>query len=246
VELFQPGPFTLIALAALCTGMAKAGFSGLGMVAIVLTAAAMPARQSTGVLLTILITADIFAVAVFRRHAVWAHVLRLLPAALVGIVTGWLLMPLVPDAFFRPLIGWITLGLVLLLLLQRFARLREAAALHPSMALPAGWLGGVITMLANAAGPVMTLYLLACRLPKLELVATGAWFFFVVNLAKVPFSVALGLITRDSLLLTATLVPVVALGAFCGRWLLHRINQRAFEWLLLAFSAAGALRLILA
>jgi uncharacterized membrane protein YfcA len=107
-----------------------------------------------------------------------------------------------------------------------------------------GWLGGSTTMLANAAGPVMTIYLLACRLPKMEFVGTGAWFFFVVNLTKVPFSVALGLITRDSLLLTLTLVPFVILGGFSGRWILQRINQRLFEALLIGFTVLAALRLV--
>ncbi|MGH8046872.1 MAG: sulfite exporter TauE/SafE family protein [Chthoniobacterales bacterium] len=241
---FTTAGWLIATLAALCVGMAKTGLTGLGMVAVVLMAQVMPARASTGALLTILITADVFAVIAFRRHAVWPHVLRLLPAALVGIVSGYFLMPLVPEHAFRPLIGWLTLALLGLLIVQRSTRLAETAASHPALALPAGWLGGATTMMANAAGPVMTIYLLACRLPKLELVGTGAWFFFVVNLAKVPFSVSLGLITRDSLLLTAALVPVVVIGALCGRWILQRINQRLFDALLFVFTALAALRLI--
>jgi uncharacterized membrane protein YfcA len=226
--------------------MAKSGFSGLGMVAVVLMALVMPARASTGALLTILLTADIYAVLAFRRHAVWPHVLRLLPAALVGIVSGYFLMPLVPDGAFRPFIGWLTLALLALMLLQRTTRLADVAASHPAIALPMGWLGGATTMLANAAGPVMSIYLLACRLPKMEFVGTGAWFFFVVNLTKFPFSVALGLITRDSLLLTLTLAPLVLTGGITGRWLLTKINQRLFEALLITFTVIAALRLVLA
>ena len=243
---FTAGAWALVALAALFVGMAKAGFSGLGMVAVVLMALVMPARQSTGELLTILITADVFAVLAFRRHAVWPHVLRLLPAALVGIVCGWLLMPLVPEGAFRPFIGWLTIALLVLMVLQRTTPLAQAAASHPAIAIPTGWLGGVTTMLANAAGPIMTIYLLACRLPKLELVGTGAWFFFIINLAKVPFSIRLGLIDRSSLLLTLAVAPVVIVGGFSGRWILRRINQRVFEWLLLAFTLIAALRLIAA
>jgi uncharacterized protein len=240
------GGWLVVVIAAVCVGMAKTGFGGLGMVAVLLMAVVMPARASTGALLTILITADVFAVIAFRRHAVWRHVLRLLPAAMVGIVTGYFLMPLVPDADFRPFIGWLTLGLLGCILLQRTTRLALVAASHPALAIPAGWLGGVTTMLANAAGPVMTIYLLACRLPKMEFVGTGAWFFFVINLAKVPFSVALGLITPDSLWLTLAVLPAVVLGGFSGRWILQRINQKVFEWLLLAFTFAAALRLVLA
>jgi uncharacterized membrane protein YfcA len=247
VELLNhtPGALAIVIVAAFCVGMAKAGFNGLGIVVVLLMAMVMPARASTGALLTLLITADIFAVIAFGRYAVWPSVLRLLPAALVGVVCGYFLMPLVSDTNFAPFIGWLTLSLLAFLIVQRTTRLAQVAASRPVFAIPAGWLGGVTTMLANAAGPVMTIYLLACRLPKLELVGTGAWFFFMVNLAKVPFSVQLGLVTRDSLLLTVLLVPVVILGAFSGRWILQRINQRLFDALLLTFTAAAALKLIL-
>lgn len=100
-------------------------------------------------------------------------------------------------------------------------------------------------MLANAAGPIMAIYLLACRLPKMELVGTGAWFFFVVNVTKVPFSAGLGLIDAQSLLLTLVLAPLVVCGAVFGKWLLVRINQRMFEALLIAFTVLAAVRLLL-
>lgn len=240
-----PGAFAIALLAAFCSGLAKTGFNGLGSVSVLLMAMIMPPRASTGALLTVLITADIFAVAAFGRHAAWPAVLRLLPAALVGVGCGYLMMPLVSDANFGSLIGWLTLALLGLLVIQRFTRLAQVAASHPALAIPVGWLGGVTTMLANAAGPVMTIYLLACRLPKLGFVGTGAWFFCAINLSKVPFSAALGLITRDSLLLTAMVAPAVIAGAFAGRWILHRINQLAFEITLLVFTAAAALKLIL-
>ncbi|HEY8901486.1 MAG TPA: sulfite exporter TauE/SafE family protein [Chthoniobacterales bacterium] len=235
----------LCAAVALSAGMAKTGFSGMGTVGLVLMALVMPARESTGALLTILIVADVVAVLAFSRHANWRVILRLLPTALLGIVVGWLIMPLVPETRFRPLLGGITLALIALLLVQR-ARpaLATAASGHPTMAWLAGFTGGVTTMVANAAGPIMAIYLLACRLPKMELVGTSAWFFCVINLSKVPFSVALGLINGPSLLLTLALAPLVAAGAFFGKWLLARINQQLFEALLIAFTMLAAVRLL--
>lgn len=241
-----PTQWLLCAVVAACAGMAKSGFSGLGTVGLVIMALVLPARESTGVLLTILIAADVFAVRAFHRHAEWRLIVRLLPPALVGILCGWWLMPRVPDAGFRPLLGGLILALTALLLVQRARpQIANAVAGHRGLAWGAGWMGGVTTMVANAAGPVMSLYLLACRLPKMAFVGTSAWFFFVINLSKVPFSIQLGLITRDSLLLTLALLPAVALGAFCGRWLLGRINQRLFEALLIAFTVLAALRLLL-
>ncbi|HEY8903240.1 MAG TPA: sulfite exporter TauE/SafE family protein, partial [Chthoniobacterales bacterium] len=114
----------------------------------------------------------------------------------------------------------------------------------PMLGWVAGCVGGVTTMLANAAGPIMSIYLLACRLPKMELVGTAAWFFFVVNLSKIPFSASLGLIDHESLWLTLILAPLVIVGAASGKWLLTRINQPLFEALLIVFSVLAAIRLL--
>lgn len=234
----------VVALVAFLVGMAKSGFGGLGIVGMVLMAMVMPARQSTGALLTLLIVADVFAVIAFRRHADWRQVLRLLPPAVVGIVCGFLLMPHIPDRIFRPVLGWIAMGLVALLIWQRKASIGPRFAEHPFVGTLTGWVSGVTTMLANAAGPVMTIYLLARRMPKMEFVGTAAWFFFVVNVLKVPFSWGLGLITAESLMLTIVLIPAVGLGGFCGRALVRRMNQRIFENLMVVFTLLGALRLI--
>jgi uncharacterized membrane protein YfcA len=115
------------------------------------------------------ILADIFSVHAYRAHAKGILVLKMIPPALVGIICGWLLMPHIPTQAFGRFIGWLTLALVLLVLAQKFApRWTNFAVEHPGIAWPFGWLAGSTTMLANAAGPVMTVYLLACRLPKFE------------------------------------------------------------------------------
>lgn len=235
------------ATAAVCIGLSKTGFGGVGMVAVLLMAQVMPARESTGAVLPLLIVADVFAVRAFRRFTIWRHLLKLLPPALLGIVTGWWLMPRIPNGSFGPAIGWMVLALLVLTVLQKlFARVPAAAAEHPAIAWPVGWAAGVTTMLANAAGAVMTIYLLACRLPKYEFVGTAAWFFFIVNMLKVPFSASMGLITPSSLLVDLALVPGILAGVACGKLLLGLINQAAFEWLMIVFSFAGGLRLILA
>jgi uncharacterized membrane protein YfcA len=107
-----------------------------------------------------------------------------------------------------------------------------------------GVLGGVTTMLANAAGPVIALYLLSVSLPKLRLVATGAWFFFVLNIGKLPFSASLGLIDRDSLLIDLVLAPCVVAGLVFGLLVVRRLPQKLFDTLLLAFTAVAAVRLM--
>jgi hypothetical protein len=154
-------------------------------------------------------------------------------------------MPRIPTGYFTPIIGWIILALLLLTILQKCSsQLQEIAADHPAVSWPLGLLAGVSTMLANAAGPAMTVYLLASRLPKYEFVGTAAWFFFFINIIKVPFSASLGLITSQTLLFNLLLAPAVLIGLFSGKFLLGKINQKAFEWLLISLSLLGALRLI--
>jgi len=239
-EIWQ---WLIAGLAAVMIGMAKTGLGGLGVISIVIMASILPARESTGMILTLLIVADIFAVSVFRRHAQWPLVFRLLPAATLGIVCGFFIMPAIPSEVFGRMIGFLTLFLIGMMLLQRKnPALAEMAAKHGAVL--AGWSGGVVTMLANAAGPIMSIYLLACRLPKMEFVGTAAWFFFAVNLIKVPFSVSMGLIDSDSLRITAILAPLVIIGGFFGRWILGKLNQRTFEWIMILLALAGTLRLV--
>src|ERR1039458_5650782 len=107
-----------------------------------------------------------------------------------------------------------------------------------------GLLAGFTTMVANAAGPVMVLYLLAVGLPKLAFIGTGAWFFMLVNAFKVPFSVKLGLITPDSLLMDAALILPLVPGALLGPVILRHLNQTMFEWMVLVLTVAASMRLL--
>jgi uncharacterized membrane protein YfcA len=244
MPVFTPTQWIIAALAALCIGLGKAGFGGVGTLAVVLMAQVLPPLESTGTILPMLIMADVFAVVIYRQHANGRMVLALLPPAVLGIVCGWWLIPHIALAEFGPLIGWLTLALIVLVLLQKFTPIVRVATEHPGLAWPFGWLAGVTTMLANAAGPVMAIYLLARRLPKLEFVGTSAWFFFIVNLIKVPFSTSLGLINASSLTLNFLLLPAIVSGIFAGRWLLGKTNQAVFEWLMILLSLIGAGRLI--
>jgi len=107
-----------------------------------------------------------------------------------------------------------------------------------------GLAAGITTMLANAAGPITALYLLAVALPKFELVGTSAWLFLVVNCFKVPFSAANGVIHAETLLLNAALSPAIVCGLFAGRWLVARIPQRLFDTFLLIFAGFAAARML--
>ena len=240
-----PFQWMLATLAGFGIGFAKSGFAGVSLLHVIVFIFLFGARDSTGVVLPMLIAGDIMAVIAFRQHARWEYIRRLLPPAVTGIVAGWWMMQRLSDAAFKPLVGTIILALTALQLARLWQpRLYENVPHRLWFAWLMGLLAGVTTMVANAAGPIMALFFIAVSLPKLELVGTSAWFFFVINCIKVPFSVQLGLIHPGTLLLNAALVPAIGAGLFAGRWCVTRVSQRSFDALLLAFAAVAALRLI--
>jgi uncharacterized membrane protein YfcA len=242
----SPRGWALAAFCGLLVGFSKTGMPGMGILPVPLLALIIPPRESSGVLLPMLIFGDVLAVAYYHRRAVWSHLLPLLPCTLVGIVAGYFALGRLDNRQVGPLIGAIILGLLAL----GWWRRRGAGAngdvtfRYPTLAAIAfGTLAGFTTMVANAAAPVMALYLLAMRLPKEEFLGTGAWFFLLVNWAKVPFSLRLHLITRESLRFNLMLAPLIVLGALAGIWLQKRIPQRAFDTIVQILAALAALRL---
>ena len=240
-----PFQWMLSVLAGFGIGFAKSGFAAVSLLHVVVFIFLFGARDSTGVVLPMLIAGDIMAVIAFRQHARWEYIRRLLPPALTGVVAGWWTMQHLSDAAFKPLVGVIILVLTMLQLLRLWRpQLYENVPHQLWFTWLTGLLAGVTTMVANAAGPIMALFLIAVALPKFELVGTSAWFFFVINCLKVPFSVHLGLIHSGTLLFNVMLVPTIGAGLFAGRWCVKRISQKLFDALLLAFAGAAALRLI--
>jgi uncharacterized protein len=239
--------WVVLAVAAVIVGVSKTAVPGAGTVAVALFAAALPAKQSTGTLLLLLITADVFAILTYRRHANWGALVRLVPAVLVGVGLGVAFLAVADDAWVKRVIGVILLVVIAITLLRRRAQGARVGAPGPHRIAGAayGTMGGFTTMVANAGGPVMSMYFLAMRFPVKEFLGTAAWFFAIVNLAKVPFSVGLGLITGPGLLVDLVLVPAVVAGALGGRWLAGRLNQRVFEWLVIGFTVIGAVYLLL-
>jgi uncharacterized membrane protein YfcA len=224
-------------------GMSKTGIPGLGILVVPLMALVLPSRQSTGILLGILILADLFAIIYHRHNAKWPHVLRLLPPAVAGIIVGYFGLKFVSDRQLKPIIG----AIVLLMLGLNYWRTKDKNAKIPSPWWLAVWLGfmaGITTMMANAAGPVMIIYLLAMRLPKTKFVGTAAWFFFAVNWLKVPFSTSLDLMTAASVKLDLMMLPFIAAGALIGIFFLKRIPQRTFTAVVQILAVAAAIKLL--
>ncbi len=243
--LSESSVYAVALLAAFCIGLSKAGFSGISMVSVVLLAEIYGAKASVGLALPLLIAADLMAYPAFLKHGSWRPVWKMLAPALAGLGIGWWMLGKISNEDSRRVIGICVLAMVALQALRRwrpgfFDRLAESHG----FGLGAGVLGGFATMLANAAGPVIQLYLMARKIPKMELIGIGARFFLLINLIKVPLNAKLALITTTSLLENARLLPGVVVGILGGKWLIRRVPQIAFEWMIVGFSIIAGLRLI--
>ena len=262
----------LMVVAALC-GIAKTALPGAATVAVALCTAVLPAKESTGAILLMLMTGDLLAVWSYRRDADFRMLRRLVPAVLTGVGAGALFLHLASNDSTRRLIGVILLLLVAITLTQRRSTSRRVSdgastAQAPSPPAPApemqkatttlatpttsgrlsrlvyGSLAGFTTMVANAGGPVTSMYFLACRYPVKAFLGTTAWFFFLVNLVKLPFSISAGLVNTTTMSLTAICAPVVIVSALAGRRLAERMDQRVFEPVIVALTIISALPLL--
>src|SRR5580692_181719 len=237
------------ALGAFMVGVSKAGIPGLSILSIALfNQVFLSSKQASGLILPLLIFGDFVAVFSYRKHTQWRYLWRLFPWTAAGVVAGYFTLGRISDHTARILVGWIIVSLAVLSFWRKFAAApteEKAASFHWSVGAAIGVTAGFITLVANAAGPLMAIYLVAMRLPKMEYVGTAAVFFMLLNLFKVPFMVDLGLITVQSFGFNLLLAPAVLLGAVAGRWLLIRVNQTLFEQLVLALSAIGGILLFL-
>jgi hypothetical protein len=232
-----PWQWLLGIFSAFMIGVAKTGAPGVGtMIAPLMVLTVGDARLAAAWTLPVLSTADVFAVLYWRRHAEARQLFSLIPWVLVGIAGGALALSL-NELIIRRIIGVIIVGMLLVYLWRRFRPTGQVEG-NPAFY---GVCAGFATTLANASGPVMNLYLLTKKLPKEKFVATGAWFFFAVNLLKAPVYAWYHLYSRASLLFDLLMVPAVLAGALAGRWLIRHTPQSVFEGLVIALTAVSCL-----
>ncbi len=236
--------WVIVAFCSLLVGLSKTGLPGAGVLAVPLVACVVPARESTGFLLPILVAADIMAIIYWRRNVDRQKLIRLLPWTLAGIVGGYFGLRFISSSGLMPVIGLIVLAM-LGLTRWRSSLPGQKWEIPTSrwFAAATGILAGSTSMMANAAGPIMVVYMLAMKMEKKELIGTMAWFFWIVNLTKVPFSGSLNLITIESLTTDLVLLPFILAGGVAGIFLVHRLPQEIFNRIIEILAAATALYL---
>ena len=245
-----------LALVALCIflyGLSKTAMPVAGVVAGTLVAGVLGPAQATGFLVPLLVLGDLFALFFYRSHVDWRLILRVIPGVLVGFVLTALIFALLPQAWVARIVGMLIL-ISLLLELRRQWQVRRGEEVdaapgdvkdHRIVTAMFGVLAGMTTMGANAGGTALSIYLIRLRVPMLAFMGTAAWFFFILNVCKAPFVIALGYLTWDSVLFDVWFVVPLVLGALGGAFVFRRMSQTWFTRIALGLSGIAAIWLII-
>ncbi|MBA4053413.1 MAG: hypothetical protein C0490_01750, partial [Marivirga sp.] len=196
--------------------MSKTGVHGAGMLAVPLLANIFGGQVSSGVMIPMLVLADVLGVRYYHRHASWYHLKILFPWAAVGVLLGTIVGKYIDDKVFKIIMAVIILvSVVVMLWLERGHK--EEVPRNKAFGITSGILGGFTSMVGNLAGTVMAVYFLSMRLPKNAFIGTTAWFFMVTNWFKVPFHVfSWQTISLNTFLLDLVTLPMIIAGAYLG------------------------------
>jgi len=238
--------WSVILVCGMLIGMSKVGVPGVSMIVVPALAFIFGAKQSTGVLLPILMMADLFGVAYYRRHANWNHLIKVLPWAVIGLLLALWIGEIVNDEQFKNLIAILVFFSIGLMVWQDK---RKGTNFFPDkwwFAALMGILGGFATMIGNVAGPVFAIYLLAMHLPKNSFIGTGAWFFLIINFTKFPLQLFVwDNINLQTLTVDLITLPAIALGAVLGFKMVKIIPERIYRGFVIAITIISAFLLLL-
>ncbi len=241
---------TALGLGVLTIGIAKAGFGGgVGVIAVPLVANALPAERAIGVMLPILILADVFSVWSHRKGVSWLHLRSLLTGAICGILLGtwvlWTFQETGKLTFALNLcVGSICLVFVALQLYRLLGGYVPRIPPGPGGGIASGGFAGIVSTVAHSAGPVITIYLLEQRMEKTRLVATMVLFFLVVNCSKLPTYIGLGLINSRTLVESALFATFVPVGIMAGLWMHKRLAEKPFTLIMYLGAAVAGARML--
>ena len=235
----------MLLFTAFLIGMSKTGVVGVALFTIPIMAIIFGSKDSSGLMLPLLVMADLFAVTYYRRHVNWSYLVKLFPSAAVGVILATLIGNYIDDQLFRNVMGIIIFVSLAIMLWMETAN-KDAIPDYMWFAILMGLLGGFTSMIGNLAAALMALYLLSMRLPKNEYIGTGAWFFLAVNVFKVPFHVfAWHTISLNSFYLNVALLPIISLGAFVGIRIVRIIPEKQYRWLILAATGIAAIIMVI-
>ena len=227
--------------AALLLGIAKSGIKGLAILIVTGLALVYGAKESTGILMPLLICGDILAVIYYKRHVKWVYLIKLLPWMVAGVLVGVVLGKDLPEDLFKS--GMAVIILISVAMMYYWERKKDRKVPnHLSFAALMGMMAGFTTMVGNLAGVFSNIYFLAIKLPTNEFIGTAAWLFFIINLFKVPFHIwSWGTINLASFQISLSLIPAVILGFMFGVSIVKKIKNDRYRQLILLLTGLGGL-----
>ena len=233
--------FIIAFSAALLLGIAKSGIKGLAVLIVTGLALVYGAKESTGILMPMLICGDILAVIYYKRHVKWVYLIKLLPWMVVGVLIGVVLGKDLPEDLFK--FGMALIILISVAMMYYWERNKDRKVpTHWSFAALMGMMAGFTTMVGNLAGAFSNIYFLAIKLPKNEFIGTAAWLFFIINFFKVPFHIwSWGTINLTSFQISLSLIPAVILGFMLGVSIVKKIKNDRYRQLILLLTGLGGL-----
>ena len=235
----------LLIISAMIIGFSKTGITGATLPAVAMIAYTFGAKASSGVMLTMLMVGDLLAVYNYRRDGKLKDVMKVLPPAVIGIVLGALIGKYLNDDQFKLLMGIIVVICLVLLVYKEIAKKTIDVSNNRLFHIGSGIVSGFSSMVGNAAGPLFSIYMLSLSFEKKKFIGTTAWFFFAVNLIKIPFHVFLwGTITLETMKYTVYMIPFILLGAALGVYFVKKINEKHFKIIVIIMTALAALRLM--
>ena len=229
-------------------GLSKTSIGGIGMINAALLATILPAKESTGVLLVLLITGDLFAIGVYKKHVEWRMLQKLIGPVIVGVLAGVYFLSHSTDQSLKKTIGWIVLILVVLYPISQRLQSRDfdISLKYPKpLRIILGSAAGFMSMVANSGGPPMSIYLLMRRNTVMNFLGNTAWFFFAVNVFKLPFTLGLGLLDFQSFQYIFPALPAVPVGAIVGRKIVSKIDLELFQKITLVTAVIVGVNLII-
>ncbi|MEP3838869.1 MAG: sulfite exporter TauE/SafE family protein [Algibacter sp.] len=244
IEILQSYHLTALQWAAIgfavfLLGLSKSGIKGIGIIIVVILAFVFGEKASTGILLPMLICADIFAVIYYNRHAQWGIIKKLIPWMIVGVLVGVWVGNDISSLLFKRLMAIIIIGSVALMFYNENKK-SNSVPTNKAFGASMGFLAGFTTMIGNLAGPVSNIYFMAMRFPKNEFIGTAAWLFFIINVFKLPFHIFVWkTVTIDTLVLNSVLIPAVIIGFFLGAQIVKLISNVNYRRFILIVTAIG-------
>lgn len=231
---YFPDPGTvswiILVISGLLIGISKAGISGASLLMVPAMAYVFGGKGSTGVVLPMLIIADIFAVKYYHHHANWFHIFRVMPWAIFGILIALIVGKFVTDINFKKIMAICIFTGIAIMLWHDFRKVNLPIFNHRWFSALLGIAGGFATMIGNAAGPIMSIYLLAMHLSKYDFIGTAAWFFFIVNFMKFPLHIFVWrTISLKTIALNLLLTPIIIMGVFLGIVIVKKIPEKAYR-----------------